>query len=135
MASGLRHPAIRELQTLFSVGTTAALGDGPLLERFTMLQGEAAAANNVGTIYRDEGRLRLALRWFEKAAAMGDGDALLEMARLQAGPLQDTAEARKLLSRVLKSKRATLDSREDAERLLRTLEQRERLSRPRRSRP
>jgi TPR repeat protein len=102
--------------------------------RKAVRQGEAAAANNIGTIYRDEGRLRLALRWFEKAAAMGDGDALLEMARLLAGPLQDTAKARKLLSRVLTSKRATLDSREAAERLLGTLEQRERLSRPRRTR-
>jgi hypothetical protein len=41
--------------------------------------------------------------------------------------------ARRLLSRVLASKRATLDSQEQAERMLRTLEQHQRLSRPARS--
>ncbi|WP_224246712.1 tetratricopeptide repeat protein [Hyalangium gracile] len=90
-------------------------------------QGEAAAANNIGTIYRDEGRLGLAMRWFGKAAAMGDDDALLEMARLYAGPLEEPAKARRLLSRVASSKRATIDSREQAEQLLRTLEQRQRM--------
>jgi hypothetical protein len=88
--------------------------------------GEAAAANNIGTIYRDEGRLRLAVRWFEKASAMGDGDALLEVARLYAGPLEEPAKARKLLAKVRTSKRASADSQEEAERLLQTIEQRER---------
>jgi len=91
--------------------------------------GEAAAANNIGTIYRDEGRLRLAVRWFEKAATMGDGDALLEVARLYAGPLEEPAKARKLLARVRTSKRASVDSQEEAARLLRSLEQRPRPSR------
>jgi TPR repeat protein len=98
--------------------------------RKAVQRGEAAAANNIGTLYRDEGRLRLAVRWFEKAAAMGDGDALLEMAKLYAGPLEEAAKARKLLTRVRTSKRAAADSREEAARLLHTLEQRERLSKP-----
>lgn len=87
---------------------------------------EASAANNIGTIYRDEGRLRLAVRWFEKAAAMGDPDALLEVARLYAGPLEEPVKARKLLARVHGSKRTSVDGRKEAERLLRTLEQRQR---------
>lgn len=95
--------------------------------RRAVRQGEAAAANNIGTIYRDEGRLRLAIRWFGKAANMGDGDALLEMAKLYMGPLEEPTRARRLLARVLASKRATLDSQEQAERLLRTLEQQQRL--------
>jgi TPR repeat protein len=99
--------------------------------RKAVQQGSAAAANNIGTIYRDEGRLRLALRWFGHAVTMGEDDALLELARLHLGPLADPATARKLLSRVLKSKQVTLDSQEQAERLLRTLEQRQRLSRSR----
>jgi hypothetical protein len=98
--------------------------------RKAVQQGEAAAANNIGTIYRDEGRLRLAVRWFEKAAVMGDGDALLEMAKLYAGPLEEPAKARKLLVRVRSSKRAAAESRDEAERLLNTLEQRIRLSKP-----
>lgn len=88
--------------------------------------GQAAAANNIGTIYRDEGRLRLAVRWFEKSAAMGDPDALLEVARLYAGPLEDLVKAKKLLTRVRGSKRASADGRKEAEQLLRTLEQRQR---------
>jgi TPR repeat protein len=101
--------------------------------RKAVRQGEAAAANNIGTLYRDEGRLRLAIRWFANAASLGDGDALLEMAKLYAGPLEDLTMARRLLSRVLASKGATLDSQEQAERMLRTLEQHQRLSRPARS--
>jgi TPR repeat protein len=101
--------------------------------RRAVRQGEAAAANNIGTIYRDEGRLRLAVRWFGKAADMGDGDALLEMAKLYLGPLEEPTKARRLLTRVLASKRATLDSQEQAERLLRTLEQQQRLNRSGRS--
>ncbi|MFL5346518.1 MAG: tetratricopeptide repeat protein [Hyalangium sp.] len=97
--------------------------------RRAVRQGDAAAANNIATLYRDEGRLRLAIRWFEKAAALGDGDALLEMAKLYAGPLEEPAKARRLLSRVLKSKRAAPDSQEQAERLLHTLDQQQRLSR------
>ncbi len=81
-------------------------------------QGKAAAATNIGAIYRDEGRLRLALRWFERAVALGDADALLDMAVLQSGPLKDAAGARRLLSRALRSKRVSADSRERAERLL-----------------
>jgi TPR repeat protein len=98
--------------------------------RRAVRRGEAAAANNIGTIYRDEGRLRLAIRWFSTAADMGDGDALLEMAMLYAGPLEEPAKARRLLSQVLRSKRAALDSQEQARRLLDSLEQRQRLSRP-----
>ncbi|KFE60878.1 tetratricopeptide repeat protein [Hyalangium minutum] len=88
--------------------------------------GEAAAANNIGTVYRDEGRLRLAVRWFEKSAAMGDKDALLEVARLYAGPLEEPVQARKVLARVRDSKRASAGSRKEAAQLLRKLEQRQR---------
>jgi TPR repeat protein len=103
-----------------NVGYLYDTGQGVVRSRALALQwyrkavrgGEAAAANNIGTIYRDEGRLRLAVRWFEKAAAMGDGDAVLEVAKLYAGPLEEPTKARKLLSRVRTSKRATADSQE-----------------------
>jgi TPR repeat protein len=94
-------------------------------------RGEAAAANNIGTLYRDEGRLRLAIRWFEKAVSHGDDGALLNMARLYLGPLNDIPRARRLLSRVLSSERVSVDSQEQAERLLHELDQRR--SRPNRA--
>jgi len=81
--------------------------------------GHAAAAANVGFIYRDERRSRLALRWFEKAIALGDEDAMLEVAKLCLGVLADTKKAKRLLSRVLASKKVTLATQEEAVRLKR----------------
>ena len=36
-----------------------------------------AAASNIATVHRDLGDMRTALRWWHKAAAAGDGDALV----------------------------------------------------------
>lgn len=83
--------------------------------------GEATAATSIGTVYRDEGRLRLAIRWFEKAVALGDDHAMLEMAKLYAGPLKNPAQAKRLLSKVLSSKRVSVYSQEQARQLNQTL--------------
>jgi TPR repeat protein len=80
-------------------------------------RGYAAAASNVGCIYRDQRRARLALRWFEKAVALGDHDAMLEVAKLCLGTLGDAKRASRLLAKVLSSKRVTLDTQEEAARL------------------
>ncbi len=42
MPNGVRGSELRQIQALYSVGTFAGLGDGPLLERFATLEGEAA---------------------------------------------------------------------------------------------
>ncbi len=42
MLKGVRGSGLRQIQSLYSVGTFAGLGDGPLLERFATLQGEVA---------------------------------------------------------------------------------------------
>ena len=42
MPNGVRGYALRQIHALYSVGTFAGLGDGPLLERFATLQGEEA---------------------------------------------------------------------------------------------
>ena len=39
--------------------------------------GERAAASNIATIFRDQGKLTQAMSWFRRAAALGDGDANL----------------------------------------------------------
>jgi uncharacterized protein len=54
-------------------------------------RGDSSAANNIGTIYRDEQKYRLALAWFEKAIALGDADANLEIAKLYLGVLDQPA--------------------------------------------
>ena len=42
MPNGVRGSALRQIHALYSVGTFAGLGDGPLLERFATLHGEEA---------------------------------------------------------------------------------------------
>ncbi len=42
MANGVRGSELRQIQALYTVGTFAGLGDGPLLERFATLEGEVA---------------------------------------------------------------------------------------------
>lgn len=77
-------------------------------------RGYAAAASNVGCIYRDQRRARLALRWFEKAVALGDDDAMLEVAKLCLGALGDAKRAKHLLAKVMSSKKVTPDTQEEA---------------------
>jgi TPR repeat protein len=81
-------------------------------------KGSGAAAGNIGTVYRDEGRPRLAARWFLKAVSLGDTDALLDLAKLYLGPLDDRAKARSALARVARARNVTEDTREQAEALL-----------------
>jgi len=85
-------------------------------------QGSAEGAANIGTIWRDEGKLLRALAWFRKAVALGNSDAHLEIAKiyLRRG---DKKSAMYHLKRTLTAtpNKVTEDSREDAGRLLRGL--------------
>ena len=81
-------------------------------------KGDGSGANNIGTVYRDEGRPRLAARWFRKAVLLGATDSLLDLAKLYLGPLDDLAKARSALTRVARAKNVSEDTREQAEALL-----------------
>ena len=81
-------------------------------------KGNGAAATGIGTVYRDEGRPRLAARWFLKAVSLGDTDALLDLAKLYLGPLNDRTKARSALARVARARNVTEDTREQAKALL-----------------
>lgn len=81
-------------------------------------RGYAAAASNVGCIYRDERRAKLALRWFEKAVALGDDDAMLEVAKLCLRVMGDAQRARRLLAKILSSKKVAIATQEEAVRLV-----------------
>src|SRR5262245_44904159 len=48
--------------------------------RLSYRLGSSASASNIATIYRDEGKSRLASAWYRRAAALGDGDAEVELA-------------------------------------------------------
>ena len=85
--------------------------------RRALRNGVAYAATNIGTVYRDEGRPKLAERWFQKAASLGDDDAWLDLAKLYLGPLQNAAHASTALTRLLVSTCITMASREEGARL------------------
>jgi len=83
--------------------------------------GRAASASNLATVYRDMGRSKAEFTWYQRAAAMGDGDALLEVAiRYLSGKgvLRSRTRAIVLLEAVRKSKYVTPDSRDVARQLL-----------------
>jgi len=83
----------------------------------------AAAASNAACIYRDQGRVKLALRWFKKAVALGDDDAMLEVAKLCLGALGAARRARRLLARVVSSKKVAPITQEEALRLQQELQE------------
>lgn len=87
-------------------------------------RGVPGAANNIGTIYRDEGRPRDALRWFQRAYAAGDIGANLEIARLYLGILATPEAAFPHLERILAAKpgiEVTRHTREQAALLFKEL--------------
>lgn len=86
--------------------------------------GNAECANNIGTIYRDHGRLRLAERWFRRAVALGANDSLLSLAKMYVGTLDAPAEAVRVLRQLLRARDVTEDSREQAQRMLGELDSR-----------
>jgi uncharacterized protein len=81
-------------------------------------RGVAAAANNIGCIYRDQGRPRLSLLWYRSAVDIGDADSLLEIAKLFLGPLRDKRAAGRVLRILVSERSITEDTREQGEALL-----------------
>jgi hypothetical protein len=84
-------------------------------------RGSGAAASNIGTIFRDERNHKKALYWFERAVALDDEDANLEIAKLYLGQLDDTPMAASYLKKVCRSKSVTRYSQERARRLLKRI--------------
>jgi TPR repeat protein len=80
-------------------------------------QGDAGAANNIATIYRDLGDTRKMLWWFRRAAAMGDIDVLLDLGKRYEKGLtvpRNPAKAKVFYRRVLANKWATKDDKSEA---------------------
>lgn len=81
--------------------------------------GDASAATNIGTIWRDERNAKRALTWFQRAVRLGDHGANLEIAKLF---LRNNGEARKAivyLKRVSDSDCVSEYEIQEAKRLLR----------------
>lgn len=80
-------------------------------------QGDAGAANNIATVYRDLGDKKRMLWWFRRAAAMGDLDVLLDLGkRYETGEAvrKNPAKAKELYHRILASKNATQGDKAEA---------------------
>jgi TPR repeat protein len=66
--------------------------------------GNAMAAHNLATIYRDRKKYRIAYKWYKRAVEMGEINSLLEVALcnlLGVGVRRDVNTARRILSRLL----------------------------------
>jgi TPR repeat protein len=50
--------------------------------RKAAMRGDIAGCSNLAVCYRDEGSLRWARHWLERALALGDDDAALELKKL-----------------------------------------------------
>lgn len=82
-------------------------------------RGDASAANNIGVVFRKEGKLTRALAWFERAVELGDIDSNLEIAKIYLQE-NDRAKAARYLRRVCEAKanRVFESYREEAQSLL-----------------
>jgi TPR repeat protein len=65
-------------------------------------RGYRSAANNVGIVYRNEGKPRQALSWFKRAVALKDADANVEIAKIHIES-KNWSEASRYLSQALRA--------------------------------
>ena len=82
--------------------------------------GGDSAANNIGCIWRDQGKTGTALWWFRRAIDLGDDDANLNIAKAYLRR-RNLAKAEEYLNKVRKSKRVTAGSKQEARQLLKKL--------------
>jgi TPR repeat protein len=85
-------------------------------------RGDSSATQNIGTIYRDRGEVKIALQWFERALAKGNHGSALDIGKvyLTEGNLRLAA---KYLERASKSRRVSEDTSEQAAELLKQVRQ------------
>ncbi len=82
-----------------------------------LLQGDSSASNNIASVYGDRGNNRRAMLWYQRAAACGDGDALVEVGRRYyagVGVRRDPKHAVRCFREAITSKYITEAGREDA---------------------
>ena len=108
------------------IGVAKDAGKAMFWYRKAARSGTVAAINNLAITYRDAGNLRVARSWFEKAAAKGDGDAALELAKLSLkGTRKNLKRVREYLKMAVRSNYILADSKEEARKLLSGLDRRD----------
>ena len=79
--------------------------------------GESIGAANLATVYRDAGNLRRAFSWWMRAAAMSDGDSMVDAGycyQYGIGVHKNIAAARRLYRRAIAARDITMWGREEA---------------------
>jgi TPR repeat protein len=84
--------------------------------------GDASAANNIGTIWRDRGDSERALSWFRRAVKLGNDESNLEIAKYYLHGKRNPKKAIIHLEKVRRSEMVSEASAEEAKRLLREAE-------------
>jgi TPR repeat protein len=84
--------------------------------------GNSTSISNLATTYLQNNNPPMAKEWFRKAVDAGDGDALVELAKLKIENANTRSEAKRLLQQALAHSCITPDSVEQAELLLRHFE-------------
>lgn len=86
-------------------------------------QGERSAASNLGAMFRDEGRFKEALTWYERAVKLDDGDANLQIAKIHLREPQQRMQAISRLEKIetMPSDDVTPSAKQEARLLLRKL--------------
>jgi Tfp pilus assembly protein PilF len=115
-------PAFRVIGQFYDRGEGTARNKGAALfwYRRAAQSGDYSAANNVGCIWRDRGKVARALRWFERAVQESDGNANLNIAKIYLHK-GNSAKAARYLNRTIRSVWATGDAKEEAKLLLKGL--------------
>jgi uncharacterized protein len=80
--------------------------------------GNSTSISNLAITYLQNHNLPMAELWLRKAIAAGDGDALVDLAKLKIDDAETRPEAQKLLEDSLLSNHITADSKEKAELML-----------------
>jgi TPR repeat protein len=88
-------------------------------------RGSSAAASNIAILYRERNQARQVFHWFRRAAALGDGDAQVDLAKLfldGKGVRRSALKAKAALLAALASDLITEAAREEAAVLLSEIE-------------
>ena len=80
-----------------------------------------AAANNIAILYREQGRRRLAERWFKHSSSGDPVGSALELGKLYRDLFNDPVAARACFHKVARSQRALPDERDEARALIRAM--------------
>jgi TPR repeat protein len=80
----------------------------------------AAAANNIGILYRDRGNIDRALFWLSRAVSLGNDGSGLEIAKIHLGRGKDIKRGLKYLERLAKSRSVSEATEDEARELLKT---------------